>query len=86
MAYRFGGKQKTLSFGRYPAVSLADARRRREDAKAILADGRDPSVLVREAKQQARMVAGNTFTAIADELLDKNQREGKAGVTTKKKA
>lgn len=37
MDYRFEGKRKTLSFGSYPAVSLKDARKRREEAKAQLA-------------------------------------------------
>ncbi len=85
MAYRFAGKQKTLSFGTYPAVSLADARRKRDDAKSLLADGRDPSVDVRVEKQNARIIAGNTFALIAKELVDKNEREGKAPVTLKKK-
>jgi hypothetical protein len=37
LAYRFDGKQKTLAFGSYPAVSLAEARQRREAAKKLLA-------------------------------------------------
>src|SRR5258708_1060569 len=44
MAYRFGGKPKTLSFGPYPRVSLADARAKREKAKRLLAENRDPIV------------------------------------------
>ncbi|MBD5626960.1 MAG: DUF4102 domain-containing protein [Desulfovibrio sp.] len=43
MAYRFEGKSKLLSFGNYPAVSLKDARGRREEAKGLLAKGIDPS-------------------------------------------
>lgn len=39
LAYRFNGKQKTLALGVYPAVSLAKARERREDARRLLADG-----------------------------------------------
>jgi len=39
MAYRFDDKQKLMSFGKYPAVSLAKARERRAAAKALLADG-----------------------------------------------
>ena len=50
MAYRFEGKQKLLSFGAYPAVSLKDARHRRDDAKELLAKGIDPG----EEKKQAR--------------------------------
>ena len=40
--YRFSDKEKQLSFGAYPALSLADARQRREDAKKLLANGIDP--------------------------------------------
>ena len=50
LAYRFEGKQKLLSFGAYPAVSLKDARHRRDDAKELLARGIDPG----EEKKQAR--------------------------------
>src|SRR5271165_2958519 len=44
LAYRFAGKQKTLALGVYPAVSLADARDGRDEAKKLLAKGVDPSV------------------------------------------
>lgn len=37
--YRFNGKQKVFSIGVYPAVSLADARQRRDEAKRLLAQG-----------------------------------------------
>jgi hypothetical protein len=40
MAYRFNGKQKLLSFGAYPAVSLKDARAWRDEAKELLAKDR----------------------------------------------
>jgi integrase len=49
MAYRFGGKPKTLSFGPYPRVSLADARSKREKAKGLLAENRDPMVVMRRS-------------------------------------
>ena len=54
MNYRFHGKQKTLAFGAYPAVTLADARRKRDEAKASIAKGIDPSDVVREQKQRIR--------------------------------
>ena len=50
MAYRYEGKQKLLSFGAYPAVSLKDARQRRDAARELLAKGIDPG----EEKKQAR--------------------------------
>lgn len=47
--YRFNGKQKTLCFGRYPDVTLADARARREAAKLRLRQGKDPSAKAEKA-------------------------------------
>ena len=85
MAYRFIDKQKTLSFGKYPEVSLADARKRRDEAKVLIAKGLDPSEITRQAKQQKRLAAENTFGAIAIEHLKKLEKEGKAEATLKKK-
>ena len=45
MAYRFDGKQKVLALGVYPHITLKQARDLREDAKQLLAAGRDPSVV-----------------------------------------
>jgi hypothetical protein len=50
MAYRFNGKQKLLSFGAYPAVSLKDARARRDEAKELLAKDIDPGEEKKERK------------------------------------
>lgn len=69
MDYRFAGKRKTLALGVYPAVTLAQARRRRDDAKAQLADGVDPSVSKREEKLARKMVAENTFEKVAMQWL-----------------
>ncbi len=80
LAYRFAGKQKLLSFGIYPAVSLADARARREVAKKYLADGSDPAVQ-REIEKRSREV---TFRLVAEELIRKMQREGRAAATLTK--
>lgn len=41
--YRFDGKQKTMAFGKYPEVSLSEARSRRDEARAMLAAGLDPA-------------------------------------------
>lgn len=85
MAYRFNGKQKTLSFGKYPAVSLSGARRKRDEAKIQIAADQDPSLLVKEEKLRKKMEAGNSFGAIKDELLKKLEKEGKAETTLTKK-
>ena len=52
MAYRHSGKQKLLSFGSYPAVSLARAREKRLEAKTLLADGIDPMAKAKADKNE----------------------------------
>jgi hypothetical protein len=78
LAYRFGGSQKALAIGVYPAVGLKEAREAREEAKRLLAEGRDPSQAKKLAKAVRAAESANTFDAIADELLEKKRREAKA--------
>jgi integrase len=80
LAYRFTGKQKLLAFGAYPTISLADARAQRDAARKNLADGVDPAVR-RKLEKQAKVV---TFRIVADELLEKMRREGRAAATLTK--
>lgn len=54
LGYRFNGKQKVFSIGVYPAVSLADARQRRDEAKRLLAQGIDPNAKNRLMKKSFR--------------------------------
>jgi len=84
-SYRFGGKQKTLAFGAYPAISLAEARLKRADAKKLLANGVDPAQQAKIEKTNRLVANTNTFAAIADEFLAKVEREGKADATLTKK-
>src|SRR5215470_13694051 len=79
LAYRFGGKQKTLAIGVYPTVTLKSAREKRDEARRLLADNIDPSMQRRLEKLTA--ASGNTFRAVAEELLLKFEREGRAEVT-----
>jgi integrase len=83
LAYRFGGKQKTLAIGAYPTFTLKAARDKREEAKRLLASGVDPSTQRRLDKQIAS--TGNTFKAVAEEVLAKLEKEGRADVTLTKK-
>ncbi|MCI1002921.1 integrase arm-type DNA-binding domain-containing protein [Ochrobactrum sp. C6C9] len=85
LAYRFEGKQKLLALGAYPAISLADARKRRDSAKELLAQGTDPSQQAKADKRAKKITAANTFDVIADEVLAKFQREGRADATMIKK-
>lgn len=68
MSYRFDGKQKLLSLGVYPAVSLAKARQRRDKARELLADGIDPSVAKKAGRLADAIVAANTFELVAREF------------------
>ncbi len=70
MSYRFEGKQKTLSFGKYPAIPLKKARQLREEARELLADGIDPSAKKQEEKQIKIELTENTFENIAIEWYD----------------
>ncbi|CAH1659465.1 MULTISPECIES: Arm DNA-binding domain-containing protein [unclassified Chelatococcus] len=84
MSYRYMGKQKLLSFGAYPAVSLADARRARDAAKQVLAAGEDPGLKIKLAKIAKRAGGDETFGKIAEEYKDKLIREGRAAPTVEK--
>ncbi len=67
MFYRFGGKDKLLSFGAYPAVSLKLARERRDEARALLARDIDPAEHKKELKKAEVALTEHTFKAIAIE-------------------
>ena len=85
LSYRYDGKQKLLSFGSYPAVGLADARLKRDAAKKSLANGIDPGIEQKLEKQRKADSGANTFEAIAEEFITKNEREGKSAATLSKK-
>jgi len=67
--YRFLGKQKTLALGVYPAVSLATARKGRDQARELLAAGKDPSTEKQEAQKEAKRAAGALFETVARDWL-----------------
>ncbi len=76
--YRFAGKENTLGLGAFPAVSLAEARGKRDDARKLVAAGIDPSQKKKEERVVVTTAAMNTFGAIAAEHLAKLEAEGKA--------
>ena len=80
MKYRVGGREQLLSFGVFPEVSLAEARVRRDEARAALREGRDPGAVRKARKVAARAGAVETFQALADEWLAK-QRDSLAPST-----
>ncbi len=65
MKYRHGGKEKRLALGVYPAVALAEARKRRDKARDALAIGEDPAQIKREAKLTRAMQDATTFERVA---------------------
>jgi Arm DNA-binding domain len=78
MAYRFNGRQKKLSFGMYGSdhegrVSLAAARKRRDKAKALIAEGTDPGVAKKE--ERLERATARPFASWADEWLAKQEAE-----------
>ncbi len=80
-AFRFRGVQKTLALGSYPDLTLAAARRLHAEAMDLLASGIDPAAAKQAAKRRAAVDAGNTFDAIADQLIAKKRREKRKDVT-----
>ncbi|MEM7597879.1 MAG: integrase arm-type DNA-binding domain-containing protein [Pseudomonadota bacterium] len=68
--YRFMGKEQLLSHGQYPDVSLAQARQKRDEARAILAEGNDPGVQKKLDQVAAATQARTTYKLIAEEYLE----------------
>ena len=71
LKYRYRGKDKKLCLGAYPAVTLADARLRREEAKKLLANDIDPSENRKAQKAAQGEQDANTFEVIAREWHSK---------------
>lgn len=84
LKYRVDGREKKLAIGSYPEISLADARRRRDEARELIATGIDPSREKQQAKHRAKVNAANTFGEIAQEFIDKRRREGLSTSTADK--
>jgi len=80
MKYRHGGKERLLSFGVFPEVSLAEARARRDEARTAIRDGGDPAATKRARKAAAKLGNAESFSAIGVEWLAK-QKPSLAAVT-----
>ena len=83
--YRFDGKRKTIAFGAYPTISLADARKRRDDAQKHLANDQDPGAVkkaLQEAADASEAVISNTFEKIALAWFAKNEQTWSPGHAT----
>ncbi len=73
MNYRFAGKDKTLALGVYPDVSLAAARKKREQVREKLAAGIDPSTAKKAEKRAARIAAANSFEVVAKGWMEERK-------------
>jgi len=79
--YHFDGKEKMISFGSFPEISLVGARSKRDEARKLLEAGTDPSRKKQLDKIAAATTARNTFGAIAAEHLQNLQERGAAETT-----
>lgn len=84
LKYRFFGIERNLSFGHYPQVSLKQARQKRDEARAMLAEGIDPIADKQQRALKAALAAATTFSVVADEYIEKMAREGKTPATIRK--
>lgn len=73
LKYRFGGKEKLLSLGVYPAISLKEARKRREEAKEQIALGIDPGANRKAIKEAVRAEVNNSFEIVGREWHGKQK-------------
>ena len=79
LKFRVDGREKLLAIGAYPEIGLGEARRRREEARELIALGKDPSREKQRDKVRARIQAADTFKAICDEYCAKRRRDGAKG-------
>ncbi|MGD9968065.1 MAG: Arm DNA-binding domain-containing protein [Hyphomonadaceae bacterium] len=84
LRYRYGGKQHDFPFGPYPHVSLLEARKKREAARDLLREGRDPAG-ERKRKEEAETAREETtFATFADLYLDRLAKTNRSAPTIKK--
>lgn len=81
LRYFFDNKEKMLSLEAFPEVTIAQARTKRDDARATLATGVDPARKRETNKAAAEIAASNTFGVIAAEYIERLVAEGSAEAT-----
>ncbi|MCL1893715.1 MAG: integrase arm-type DNA-binding domain-containing protein [Holophagaceae bacterium] len=88
--YRFDGKEKKVHFGKYPDVSLLEARRRHREAREQLAQGIDPAVSKKALKSAKGELAANSFELVGREWFqmwkqDKSEKHSLRNITNLEK-
>jgi len=68
-------KPKEYAIGVYPEISLAEAREKTKEARALIRDGGDPNKNKKDMKRQRREEAGNTFELIAREWHEQKKHQ-----------
>jgi integrase len=84
MKYRSDGVERKLSFGKYPDVTLAAARKARDAARALASAGGDPAAAKRRERVVRKLAVGTTFGAVALEYIEKAENEGRSPATIAK--
>jgi integrase len=84
LKYRADGVERKLAIGKYPAVTLADARKARDAARAKSSAGDDPAAIKRRERVARKLAAGTTFGAVALDYIEKTEREGRSPATIAK--
>ncbi|MBD1549341.1 tyrosine-type recombinase/integrase [Roseibium aggregatum] len=84
LRYRFREKENILSFGKYPLVSLLDARQKRDDAKKLLLEGINPAEKRKADKVAAVTEARTTFGLLAEEYINRMEENDAAAATVAK--
>lgn len=77
--YRYAGKPKMISLGVYPTITLADARTRRDDARKLVAEGKNPSEVRKQQKLDLQVESENAFEKIAREWHQLKSAKWSAG-------
>ncbi|RQV25351.1 DUF4102 domain-containing protein [Burkholderia cenocepacia] len=73
LKYRFGGKEKRYSLGVYPDVTLATARKKRDEAREKLAAGIDPGEAKKAEKRASLLAAAHSFEVVARGWMDERK-------------
>lgn len=78
LKYHCRGVERKLSLGQYPCTSIADARQKRDEARAMVVEGQDPIAMKRQAELEAKICQATTFELVAEEYIQKMELEGRS--------
>ncbi|MEZ7502275.1 integrase arm-type DNA-binding domain-containing protein [Psychrobacter sp. Arc29] len=74
-------KHATMTLGLYPDVTLAQARQRRSEVRALLAQGIDPQQQKIDDEREQELLSNNTFAAIAEDYMSRKRNVSPATIT-----